>query len=228
MRAKITIFSLLFLIAFKGKTQDIININGNKYEVIITDETSETISFYAFDDEKKALKTIKKRTGIEINYDQVAFYNNVNRTAEFTKYITKSNDTLKVGDTLQIGLPSSNELGFNFISQGGQRVASRLANTEIVIDKIKSYAGNGANVFTKDKDFKIYLHFKGYGMLPVLIDYESALETGEIVNKNAKMSKDEAIAKLKESKELLDLEVISQEKYDSLKNALTPIIIGNK
>jgi hypothetical protein len=39
------------------------------------------------------------------------------------------------------------------------------------------------------------------------------------------MTKEEAIAKLKETKELLDLGMIKQEDYDKLKLELTPIIM---
>mgnify|MGYP000538227027 CR=1 FL=1 len=39
------------------------------------------------------------------------------------------------------------------------------------------------------------------------------------------MTKEEAIAKLKESKDLLDLGMIKQEDFDKLKAELTPIIM---
>ena len=38
------------------------------------------------------------------------------------------------------------------------------------------------------------------------------------------MNRQEAIAKLKESKDLLDLGIINQQEYDKLKAELTPII----
>ncbi len=42
------------------------------------------------------------------------------------------------------------------------------------------------------------------------------------------MTKEKAIAKLKELKELLELEVITQEDYDKEKAILTPIILGKE
>lgn len=39
------------------------------------------------------------------------------------------------------------------------------------------------------------------------------------------MTRDEAIAKLKESKDLFDLGLIKQDDYDKLKTELTPIIM---
>ena len=42
------------------------------------------------------------------------------------------------------------------------------------------------------------------------------------------MTKAEAVNKLKEYKELLDLQVVTQEEYDSLKDELSIIILGEK
>ena len=57
---------------------------------------------------------------------------------------------------------------------------------------------------------------------------ELAIESGEILLKNRKMTREEAIAKLREAKELLDLEMMSQEDYDALKKELSPIIMNNQ
>ena len=57
---------------------------------------------------------------------------------------------------------------------------------------------------------------------------ESSMGLGEVYLLNRLMTREEAIAKLKESKDLLDLEMISQEEYDALKLELTPIIRGVK
>ncbi len=51
---------------------------------------------------------------------------------------------------------------------------------------------------------------------------EDALKKEEIVSEI--MTRAEAIAKLKEAKERLDLEMMTQEEYDKLKKELTPII----
>ena len=59
-------------------------------------------------------------------------------------------------------------------------------------------------------------------------DYEKSVTSGEIRSLNAPMTKEEAIKKLKESKDLLDLGVISQEEYDKKKEELTPFITGQK
>jgi hypothetical protein len=105
-------------------------------------------------------------------FGQYAEYGKVDRKGNFYGYITKEQDTISVGDTLRIGIPSS-PYGFIFLTQGGASVASWLSGNEVEIVKIESI-GN------EKRGFKIYFHFKGYGMMPVLIDYESALRTKEI------------------------------------------------
>ncbi len=155
---------------------------------------------------------------ISISYSQTAEYGKLTKKSEYKMYITKHGDTLKAGENLTIGIPTS-DLGFTYISQGGQRVSNTLADKKVIIDKLKTYG-------TKKNGYKIYAQFKGYGLIPVLIDYDTALEVGEIKNHNKKITKEEAIAKLKEAKELLDLEVISQTDYDKLKSELTPLILN--
>lgn len=90
----------------------------------------------------------------------------------FDLYITKSGDTLSVGDNITIGMPSSDN-GFNFITQGGVKSAVFLSDRTIEIYRIRTF---------RDKRFakRAFVQFKGYGMLPVDIDYELALKRGEI------------------------------------------------
>lgn len=56
-------------------------------------------------------------------------------------------------------------------------------------------------------------------------DYEKAVLVGEIRSLNAPMTREEAIAKLKESKELLDLGLLEPSDYEKLKQELTPLIM---
>ena len=57
-----------------------------------------------------------------------------------------------------------------------------------------------------------------------VMDAELALESGEILLLNRKMTRDEAIAKLREAKELMDIEMMSKEEFEQLKKELAPII----
>lgn len=58
-----------------------------------------------------------------------------------------------------------------------------------------------------------------------VVDYEKAVLAGEIKSLNAPITREEAIAKLKESKELLDLGLLKESDYEKIKEELTPIIM---
>lgn len=107
-------------------------------------------------------------------FAQKAVYNKTTTKGDFTEYQTKSGDLLKVGDTIIIGYPYAGNF-FTFITQGGAQTSPMLTNKKIVISKIKS-------VGSKSSGYKIYPLFTGFGWIPIYIDYESALETGEIKN----------------------------------------------
>ena len=65
-------------------------------------------------------------------------------------------------------------------------------------------------------DFNIYMYAKS--------------ETEAITflpNPNGVMTREQALAKMKEAKDLLDLGIMSQSDYDALKEKLTPIILNN-
>jgi hypothetical protein len=103
---------------------------------------------------------------------QTAVYNKLSEKGIFEQYQTKDGLILKNGDAIKIGYPLGQD--FTFITQGDLQVSARLSNSEVSISKIKSI-GNPV------RGYKIYLFFKGYG-INCAIDYESALETGEINN----------------------------------------------
>lgn len=106
-----------------------------------------------------------------ISFSQTAIYNKITSEGKFTEYQSKNGSSIKVGDTLSIGLPANGNQ-FIFITQGNVPGGTVLANTKNVITKIRT-AGN-----TK-RGFKTYALFSGYG-LSIYAEIESALETGEI------------------------------------------------
>tara|TARA_A100001011_G_C13913323_1_gene675980 strand:+ start:187 stop:546 length:360 start_codon:yes stop_codon:yes gene_type:complete len=58
-------------------------------------------------------------------------------------------------------------------------------------------------------------------------DVDNAWYYGEILMSNVKMTRADAINKLKEAKELMDIEMMTREEFNKLKEELTPIIKGN-
>jgi len=156
---------------------------------------------------------------VNCSYGQVAKYGEINGNMIYDKYLTKDGSSVSVGDTIKLGKPSGND-HFLYIQQSGLYVAPWLAGKDVIVTQIKSY-GN------QKKGYILFVQFKGYGLAPVFIQYDNALETGEVLSKNTSLSKQQAIAKLKEAKELLDLNLITIEKYDSIKCNLTPLIMNN-
>jgi len=125
-----------------------------------------------------------------ISFAQVAQYGKLSKNNEsYKSYKSKNGDIISVGDSLIIG-KAMDPSGFRFISQGGGRMHPTHGGKPFVITKIKSYG--------KDKSgYSIWLNFKGYGLLPVEVDYENAIEAGEIIDPYGTMSRQQAIDKLR-------------------------------
>ena len=139
-------------------------------------------------------------------------------------YVGKDGHSYKVGDTLKIGMPSSNKT-YAFIQEGNALIAPKPADVSVsgnttIIKKI--YVGG-----TKRTGFTMYIVSKGMcGMCPqYYINLEEAFASKEL--KSLGMSREEAIAKLKEAKDLVDLGMMSKEDFEKLKAELTPLIIKN-
>ncbi len=107
-----------------------------------------------------------------ICFSQKVEFNKITEEGNFKEYLSKNKKVIQVGDTLNIKFPRSGN-AFTFITQGNAPCGTILSNTKNIITKIKS-------VGTDKRGYKIFLAFKGYGLLPVFVEYESALETGEI------------------------------------------------
>lgn len=108
-----------------------------------------------------------------ISQKTVSFSEIPKKSSKFDTYITRSKDTISIGDTITLGLPSS-DIGFRYVTQGGMKCADFLASADVEITRIRTFRNRFSG--------KVYLEFKGYGLLPLLIDYETALKIGEIEN----------------------------------------------
>lgn len=93
------------------------------------------------------------------------------KSGNHTQYITKTNDTIKTGDTITLGLPNNGNQ-YLFITQGNTPAAAHISGDQVKITKLKS-------VGTKKRGYKMYAIFKGYG-LPVYIQIDQAIKTEEI------------------------------------------------
>ncbi len=133
-----------------------------------------------------------------------------------------SYDELEIGGNVTFNEPSGKSNTYQYITK---QVLTEVypvdtySNNEEV--KILKYRIVG----TKRSGFKVFLITNSKdGAWRYIVDTEQSLIANEI--KSNILSREEAIAKLKEAKDLLDLEMMSQEEYDKIKAELTPIIMG--
>jgi hypothetical protein len=141
-----------------------------------------------------------------------------------------------IGQEMMLG-PSSSKISnqFETIIMGKYNMAKAmltgppiLANTgfernKYIVEEMKvtrSMGKVGVSFYLRDTEATGALNVK------YLTASDYSILRGELINPNRPMTRDEAIAKLKEAKNLLDLEILSQEDYDKEKAILTPIILG--
>jgi hypothetical protein len=144
---------------------------------------------------------------------------------------------VNAGDEIPLGKPSSNNTiaqknvglssgsisavsAFNFLTigrvglsvmSGMQYLPSSLSGRKVRIKEIKK----GWTIF----------EFVDGGSVGTIMNVVDAFAMGEVINPNAAMTRDQAIAKLKEQKDLLDLGMITKEQFEKIKVDLTPIIM---
>lgn len=202
------------------------------------------------------------------NTQDINFFNTIKSGAQVKEYITTSKNSVKIGDTLILGSPTSLETNtrtyagsygnqlrggvaqsrgtskktYEFVKMGrpagfgsimtamngdAQIMADNsLKNTIVVVNEMKTYHRG-----SKNKPLYVVMvlgeiNGRAFGINKYLsvMDTELAIESGEILLKNRKMTRDEAIAKLKEAKELMEIDMMSNEDFNELKKELAPII----
>lgn len=202
------------------------------------------------------------------NTQDINYFNSIKNGSQVKEYITASKNSVKVGDTLILGTPTSEETNtrtyagsygnrargsvaqsrstnkktYEFVQMGrpagfgsimsamngdAQSMADNsLKNTIVIVNEIKTYHRG-----SKKKPLYVVMvlgeiNGRAFGINKYLsvMDTELAIESGEILLKNRKMTREEAIAKLKEAKELMEIDMMSKEEFEELKIELTPII----
>ena len=166
----------------------------------------------------------------------------------YSVYKTKNDSKISIGDTLKLGKPFGDNTrydksfgkeyrGFTYIiegtplggiflaSDGMPLLAQKFQDSEVIVKQMNIYY---SKVFGKSKMLLREIVVDPDELIGnrTVYDFEGALETGEVINPKAPLTKEQAIKKLKGYKELLDLELIYKEDYDKHKKELTPIIIG--
>lgn len=206
------------------------------------------------------------------NTQDINYFNTVKNGTQVIKYITVSDNSVSVGDTLTLGTPTSVETAtrtyaggfgngvragvaqsrstskktYEFVKLGrpagftsviatmngdAQYMADNsLKNTKVIVQEIKTYHRG-----SKNKPLYVVMvlgeiNGRAFGANKYLsvMDTELAIESGEILLKNMKMTREEAIEKLKEAKELMEIDMMSKDEFEELKKELAPLITNKK
>jgi len=203
------------------------------------------------------------------NTQDIKFFKRIKNRTLVKKYTTINNNVIKVGDTVILGTPTSQELNsrtlsglygekvkfgysrtrsttkktYDFIKMGRPAgfgsimnalggedeimASNSLKNTKTIVKEIKTYHRG-----SKKKPLFLVMvlgeiNGRAFGLNKYLsiMDTELAIESGEILLKNRKITREEAILKLKEAKTLLDIEMITKKEFEELKKKLRPVIM---
>lgn len=203
------------------------------------------------------------------NTQDFNFFKKIKNRTLVKQYETINNSVIKIGDTVTLGNPTSQEfnsrtysLGYGTKLRGGisdSRTTSKktyefiqmgrpagfgnvmtalagedqikasinLKNTKAIVKEIRAYHRG-----SRKKPLYLVMvlgemNGRAFGLNKYLsvMDAELGIESGEVLLKNRKITRDEAIFKLKEAKELVEIEMMTKEDFENLKNKLRPIIM---
>jgi hypothetical protein len=146
---------------------------------------------------------------------------------------------VKLGDTLTIG-SSTNKISNTYsalmvgrYSTGGIAMGLvpvyyglTIKNTKAVLDKIRIFRSMGRVTVVGDLK-QLDVSSKAMYSYIGAINMDVGFSEGELINPNAPMTREQAIDKLTEAKQLFDLDMMSQEDYDAIRQEVMPIIKGN-
>ena len=136
----------------------------------------------------------------------------------YDSYLSKDGLLFKSGDTIQVGMASSDQ-SFAFITfEGSDKSLLEKSNSGIKII-IVNFLISGL----KKSGYQVEAVCKtGFFATKYHVLLENAILTGEI--KTSLLTSDEALNQLKKAKDKLDLGLITQEEFDKLKSELKKYI----
>jgi len=150
----------------------------------------------------------------------------------------RDGSVIRLGDTLTIGGSADKALNtYTTLQVGRYSLGMAMAGavpvyygltikgSKVVVDRIRIWRGMGrVSVVADLKQLEVSSNAL-YSYVGCL-NFELAVTQGEVINPNAPITRDQAIEKLKEAKDLLDLDMMTQNEYDAIRAEVTPIIKG--
>jgi hypothetical protein len=160
---------------------------------------------------------------------QIITYGQVSKATKkikgkITEYHCENGQIFKVGDMITLGKPLNANNAFLKISESDGFSSSSFPSIQIsgYESEIKKFKIHGTK---RSGYFVVAVGKTSIGLTNYYITIEEAIENGEI--ETSIMTRSQAIDELKEAKDLLDLEIMTQQEYDTIKEKLIPIIKSN-
>lgn len=170
---------------------------------------------------------------------------NYSNSTQFKFIKFPDGSVLGIGDKMKFGIPSgtnqsstqqtglfnsnttrTNNFTYIMLGRMGMAVMSGITylpesfkGREAQIENIKIYRSKKSDVPSQAS-----IIFQNPGMDITVLDLKFALEYGELINPKAAMTSDQALAELKKAKDKLDLGLITQQHFDSLRTVLSKYI----
>ena len=185
-----------------------------------------------------------------LNYEQMSDKENsknYKNGMDIKVYVASDKNSYKVGDTIILGNPTgegqsafSKKRNFEYLFygkpagvllKGVRKIEEQYKDYKLTIEKIQLNKGLGLENYVffyvkplKNSDFTVLDTYITVTMV------DNAITKGEIrpLKSTRPMTREEAVELLKKKKEELDLEIITKEEFDKIREQLTPIIKTGK
>ena len=172
---------------------------------------------------------------------------NYKNAMDIKVYVASDKNSYKVGDTIVLGNPTgegqsafSKKRNFEYLFygkpasvllKGVRKIEEQYKDYKLTIEKIQLNKGLGLENYVffyvkplKNSDFTVLDTYITVTMV------DNAITKGEIrpLKSTRPMTREKAVEILKKKKEELDLEIITKEEFDKIREQLTPIIKTGK
>lgn len=142
----------------------------------------------------------------------------------YASYKASDGHVYKIGDVLEIGTSASHNR-FKYYSQGDgvlldyTPMPSNRSGDKVIIKGIRIEGG-------KREGFHVWMRVSNANLTASQItNFEGAIREGEVISQG--FTRDAALKKLKEYKEMRELELITDEEFDQMRDELREIIRNN-
>lgn len=157
-----------------------------------------------------------------ITFAETAKYGETTHKGDYDSYVSRDGTHYQIGDKLKIGVPQGGNQTFSYVLEKigfmteSKPCPTRCAGLEYAIEGFRAGGkGQGFRMWAK-------MEAPSGGLGSIIVNFESALESGELIGRG--YTSDQALAELKKWKDKLDLELITVGEYELKKQELSKYI----